>query len=121
RWMPMVEDCPLLASHKPANEDDFQILEQKFDSCTVRLVGAGSPGRLASTPAPIVIADEVDKYPVGNEREASAVKLLDERTMGFAFGKRFKASTPTNEEGIIYQEWLRSDQRKYFVPCPHCG
>lgn len=121
RWLPMVDDCPVLAAHKPSNEDNYQILEQQFDTCTVRLVGAGSPGRLASTPSPIVIADEVDKYPVGNEREASAVKLLDERTMGFALGKRFKASTPTNEDGVIYQEWLRSDQRKYFVPCPHCG
>src|SRR5690606_13646937 len=35
--------------------------------------------------------------------------------------KHFYSTTPTIEEAIEWQEYLRGDQRKYFVPCPHCG
>ncbi|MCV5632056.1 phage terminase large subunit family protein, partial [Escherichia coli] len=31
------------------------------------------------------------------------------------------SSTPTNKLGIINQQWLSSDMRMFFVPCPHCG
>lgn len=121
RWMPMVDDCPVLARHKPPNHDHFTVLEQAFDHCTVRFVGSNSPGRIASTPVGLAIQDEVDKYKEGTRREASAVRLIDERTKGFKGAKRFKSSTPTVEDGPIWQDWLASDQRYYMVPCPHCG
>ena len=35
--------------------------------------------------------------------------------------KTVKVSTPTTRDGYIFREYDRSDKRKYYVPCPHCG
>lgn len=121
RWRPMVEDSPRLAEIMPSNPDLFTNLEQQFGNCVVKWIGSNSPGRAASTPVGLVIQDEVDKYREGTAREASSARLIDERTKGFAGGKRFKSSTPTTEHGTIWREWMESDQRRWFVPCPHCG
>jgi phage terminase large subunit GpA-like protein len=32
-----------------------------------------------------------------------------------------QTSTPTTEEGAIWRAWTDGDQRRYWVPCPHCS
>ena len=41
--------------------------------------------------------------------------------MSFPESKIFESSTPTTAAGQIWNEFLNGDQRRYFVPCPHCG
>jgi phage terminase large subunit GpA-like protein len=65
--------------------------------------------------------DEIDKYPKFSGREADPVKLATERTRTFWNRKIVKCSTPTTREGYIFREYERSDQRQYYIPCPHCG
>jgi phage terminase large subunit GpA-like protein len=44
------------------------------------------------------------------------------RSRTFSRRKAFIVSTPTLDGASkIDEEWLSSDQRKYFVPCPHCN
>jgi len=43
------------------------------------------------------------------------------RTKNSANPKRIKTSTPTLVEGLIWQEFLKTDQQRRFLPCPHCG
>ena len=49
--------------------------------------------------------------------------LAEARTLTFAHRRKiFLVSTPTIQ-GVsrIEREYLASDQRRFFVPCPHCG
>jgi len=84
--------------------------------------GANSAAGLRSMPARAVFADEVDAWPLELEGEGDPVKLAEARTATFPRRKILLVSTPTIESlSRIWREWLASDQRRYQVPCPHCG
>jgi phage terminase large subunit GpA-like protein len=66
--------------------------------------------------------DEVDRYPIEIEGEGDPLKITEARTTTFPNRKIFLISSPTIESlSRINKEYLASDQRKYLVPCPHCG
>lgn len=121
RWQPMVDDCRKLAALKPDNHHRYKTLEQQFRDCTVNFVGSNSPANLASRPIGLLIMDETDKFAEPSSKEAGAVALAENRTKSFTNALRVKTSTPTTQEGEIWQAFLQGDQRYYFVPCPHCG
>lgn len=84
------------------------------------LVGANSPAGLASRPIRILLADEVDRY--GFTKEGDPLKLAIQRTTNFHNRKICLVSTPTiSGHSKIEEWWLKSDQRYFHVPCPHCG
>jgi hypothetical protein len=118
RWQPMVDDCPKLVGIKFSNR--FKVLEQQFRDCTMTFVGSNSPANLASRPAGLLIMDETDKFALPSSREAGAVALAENRTKAYTNALRVKASTPTTQEGEIWQAFMDGDQRFFFVPCPHC-
>lgn len=97
-------------------------LALRFPGGFIRLTGAQSPAKLASWAIPRVVMDEVDKYPRWSGREASPIKLVQERTKNFPWRKLMIMSTPTTEAGNVYQAYEKSDAKyKYYVPCPDCG
>ncbi|MFZ5657246.1 MAG: phage terminase large subunit family protein, partial [Pseudomonadota bacterium] len=54
--------------------------------------------------------------------EGDAIILSEARTRTFARRKILLVSTPTIAgASIIEREYEASDQRRYFVPCPHCA
>lgn len=84
------------------------------------LVGANSPAGLASRPIRVLLCDEVDRY--GFTKEGDPLKLAIQRTTNFHNRKICMVSTPTIKGASKIEEWfLRSDQRYFYVPCPHCG
>ena len=86
----------------------------------IALVGANSPAGLASRPIRVLLADEVDRY--GFTKEGDPLKLAIQRTTNFHNRKIGMVSTPTVSGHSKIQEWWdKSDQRRYHVPCPHCG
>lgn len=123
RWQPMLRASPVLSRLIPAGarRHDFKSLQQRLGGSIVDWAGSNSPANLASNPARIVVQDEVDKYCRHGEAEADPSKLADERCKEFSNPKRFKASTPTLVSGLIWQELLKTDLRRRFLPCPHCG
>lgn len=123
RWIPIVRASPALAGLMPtgARRHDFKKTEQQIGGALVNFVGSNSPGNLASRPARRVILDEVDKFPEAGAKEADAVNLAEQRTKSFANAQRVKVSTPTIREGLIWQEFIKGDMRRRFVPCPACG
>lgn len=136
-WRPLWEDSPRMSKHLPDNHKrDWTKLYQLLNRSPVYWVGANSPGRLASKPIRRLILDEVDKYPSGFGRgskdrrlaksasEAGALELAVQRTKTFrqnGLAKILQFSTPTDERGPIAQAYAVGDQRKFYVPCPHCG
>ena len=123
RWQTMLRATATTADMIPdgAARHAFKNLEQRIGGSLVNFVGSNSPSNLASRPARKLVLDEVDKFDEGSDKEADAVNLLEQRTKAQPYPKRFKTSTPTIVEGLIWQEYLKGDQRRYFVPCPHCG
>lgn len=82
---------------------------------------AGSPRTLRGRSAPITQADEIDGYEATPEGDPG--ELLAQRAASFGDeALRTESSTPTIEGAsridTAYQE---GDQRRFYVPCPHCS
>ena len=92
------------------------------ESGVLVMTGANSAVGLRSMPVRYLFLDEVDGYPLDVEGEGDAISLAEARTRTFARRKIFIVSTPTiSGASAIEREYEASDQRRYFVPCPHCS
>lgn len=123
---PLIEESPDLREKvKPARSRDAgnTMLSKEFAGGILIMTGANSAVGLRSTPARYIFLDEVDAYPASANEEGDPVTLAEARTLTFAHRRKvFLVSTPTIR-GLsrIEREYDASDQRRYFVPCPHCG
>ena len=123
---PLIEESPELRMRvKPARSRDAgnTMLSKEFAGGILIMTGANSAVGLRSTPARYIFLDEVDAYPASADEEGDPVTLAEARTTTFAHRRKvFMVSTPTIR-GLsrIEREFEASDQRRYFVPCPHCG
>ena len=123
---PLIEDSAALKERvRPARSRDAgnSMLSKEFPGGILVLTGANSATGLRSMPARYVFLDEVDAYPASADEEGDPVTLAEARTTTFAHRRKvFMVSTPTIR-GLsrIEREFEASDQRRYFVPCPHCG
>ncbi len=81
---------------------------------------AGSPKTLRGRSAPITQADEVDGMEA--TAEGDPVELLAQRAATFGDDAlSTRSSTPTIKGASrIETGFLEGDQRRYYVPCPHC-
>ena len=123
---PLIEESPELREKvKPARSRDAgnTMLSKEFAGGILILTGANSAVGLRSTPARYIFLDEVDAYPASADEEGDPVSLAEARSLTFAHRRKvFLVSTPTIK-GLsrIEREFEASDQRRYHVPCPHCG
>lgn len=125
RLAPMLRDTPVLQGRvKDPRSKSSQntMLHKTFPGGHITMAGSNSPASLASRPIRIVLCDEVDRYPVSAGTEGDPVNLARKRTATFWNRTAILTSTPTIK-GVsrIEAEFQLSDQRYYFVPCPHCG
>jgi phage terminase large subunit GpA-like protein len=120
----LIEESPVLTELiAPSRSRDAgnTILAKEFRGGVLVMTGANSAVGLRSMPVRYLFLDEVDGYPVDVDGEGSAVALAEARTRTFARRKIFIVSTPTIAGvSTIEREYEASDQRRYFVPCPHC-
>jgi phage terminase large subunit GpA-like protein len=123
---PLIAESPSLRERvKPARSRDAgnTVLSKEFPAGLLVITGANSAVGLRSMPARYLFLDEVDAYPPSADEEGDPVALAEARTRTFSWrSKVFLASTPTiHGVSRIEQEYEASDQRRFFVPCPHCG
>ena len=122
---PLIEESSALAGLiAPARSRDSgnTILAKEFRGGVLVMTGANSAVGLRSMPVRYLFLDEVDGYPLDVEGEGNAISLAEARTRTFARRKIFIVSTPTiSGASAIEREYEASDQRRYFVPCPHCN
>lgn len=126
RIKPMIESTPRLALKiKPARAKDSgnTILEKEFEGGFLKMIGANSPVGLASVAIRFVYYDEIDRYPLDVGGEGSVLALGDTRTSTYGDrSKRFRTSTPTRKgQSQIDNEYQKTGQREYHVPCPLCS
>lgn len=123
---PMLRDTPVLA--EIAGDLTSRAAQQRVDKrvfrngASISFVGANSPAGFRRITARIVAFDEVDGYPSqGAGNEGDQIALGTKRSETFWNRKIILGSTPT-VQGIsrIEKSWEESDQRRYYVSCPHC-
>lgn len=125
RLAPMLRDTPALRGRvkDPRSRDSgTTITHKQFPGGHLTIAGANSPAGLASRPIRIVLCDEVDRYPSSAGSEGDPVTLARKRSATFWNRKLVLTSTPTVKGGSrIEMAFEESDQRRYWVPCPHCA
>ena len=125
RLAPMLRDTPALkgkvADPKSRNSGNT-ILEKSFPGGVVVMVGANAPAGLASRPIRILLADEVDRFPVSAGTEGDPLSLAEKRTTTFYNRKKIFVSTPTIK-GVsrIEKAYESSSQEHWCLSCPSCG
>jgi len=77
--------------------------------------GRNKSNRLKSFPADGAVIDEYDEMP------EETLPLVTKRFGASPIKELRIASTPSYFNTKIHAEWLRTDQREWFVRCPHCG
>lgn len=123
RVSPMIRDTPVLRKIFSEKQRDSAgtILQKSFPGGRLSMVGANAPAGLASRPIRFVLCDEVDRYAASAGKEGDPVGLAEERTSTFANRKIVLVSTPTLKTiSRIERSYGEGDQRRFYVPCPHC-
>ena len=123
---PLIEESAALRKRvRPARSRDSgnTMLSKEFPGGILIMTGANSAVGLRSIPARYILLDEVDAYPASADEEGDPVTLAEARSLTFAHRRKvLLISTPTVKGfSRIEREYEASDQRRYFVPCPHCG
>jgi phage terminase large subunit GpA-like protein len=121
----MITETPCLAAKiAPARARDSgnTMFSKEFSGGIMLLTGANSATGLRSAPCRYLFCDEVDGFPADVDGEGDPVSLAERRTTTFARRKILLTSTPTVKDfSRIEAEYQRSDQRRFYVPCPSCG
>ena len=121
----MIAETPCLASKvkDPRTRDSGNtILSKEFPGGSMVIAGSNSPSSLRQISCRVVIQDEIDTYEVSAGAEGDPCFLADARAANFHDACLVKSSTPTiRGASRIEAAYEKSDQRKWYVPCPECG
>lgn len=120
RFRPSIESSEILRAQKPINPHHYRIATMRFRRCPVYFVGAGSSAQLRNKQIGRLFCDEIDTWPRASERETGALENALERIKDTPYPKILLSSTPTVASAQIWKEFIKGDQRYYFVPCPFC-
>jgi phage terminase large subunit GpA-like protein len=125
RLAPMIRDTPALrgiVKDARARDSGNTLASKTFPGGHIAMVGSNAPAGLASRPIRVVVADEVDRFDSSAGTEGDPINLAVKRTTTFWNRVIIFVSTPGNKStSRIEPEFLRSDQRYRWCPCPHCG
>ncbi|MFX3673297.1 MAG: phage terminase large subunit family protein [Paenisporosarcina sp.] len=121
----MIRDTTVLSKKvgdSKSRDGNNTLLHKKFPGGHLSLVGANSPASLASRPIRIVLADEVDRFPVSAGTEGDPLTLAHQRTKTFWNRKKVSVSTPTVKDASrIEAEYNDSTMEQWCISCPSCG
>ncbi len=123
RLTPMIEATPVLSEifETGSRNDDNTTLMKSFPGGYIVFAGSNSPVNLSSYPVRYLLPDEVDRFALSAGKEGNPLSLAKMRTETFPDSKIIYTSTPGMlSTSNIVPMYLDSDQRKYYVPCPHC-
>lgn len=126
---PMIRDCPVLSKVVFEDQDDAgpkesanTILHKRFPGGVLSMVGANSGAGFRRVSRKRVLFDEVDGYPPSAGSDGDQIRLGIARTTYYWDRKIGAGSTPlVAGRSRIESLFQAGDQRRYHVPCPHCG
>lgn len=94
-----------------------------FSNGFLKFVSARKGNALRSSHIKWLFLDELDGYPDEIKGEGSPIEIAIKRTDSYSEVRKIcYNSTPIlAHKSKINDLYLKGDQRKFFVPCPHCG
>ena len=89
----------------------------------LRLLGARTADKMRSFSICVMMKDEIDAWADVVGKDGEPDKLTDSRCSAYWERRKIaRGTTPLiKNKSKIEKQYLRGDQRKYFVPCKHCG
>lgn len=124
RFTPMIRDTEVLRnkiSDSKSRDSGNTVLNKSFPGGYVVFVGANAPSGLASKPIRILLADEIDRWPLSAGTEGDPLSLAEKRTNNFYNRKKLFVSTPTIKGASrIEKEYEGGTQEEYALECPSC-
>ncbi len=127
---PMLRDVPALSRIAFRDIEDkgrggkasATLTHKAFPGGVLSLVGANSGSGLRRISRKVVMFDEVDAYPSSAGNDGDPISLGMKRAEAFHDRKYIAGSTPLIAGSSRIEDlFLAGDQRRYHVPCPHCG
>ena len=118
---PMIARTPKVLEHF-AGTGRSTTFEKVFEGGQINIANARSAPSLRAIDARYLKCDEVDAYEADVDNEGDPLELALKRTANFgARAKQYLVSSP-KLTGLsrIKAYYKMGDQRRYFVPCPHC-
>lgn len=127
---PMIRDCPVLTAivhddpdaESGPKESSNTTLHKIYPGGFLSLVGANSGAGFRRKSSRVVAFDEVDAYPPSAGSDGDQIELGSKRTQAFWNRKIAAGSTPlvagSSRIAVLFEQ---GDQRRYYVPCPHCN
>lgn len=119
---PMIRDTPVLTKivHEDADAVENTMREIHYPGGMVSLIGANTGTGLRRISRKVILADEVDAFPV-LIGEGDVIKLAQKRSE-YYHDRRFSAGSTPLIAGIsrIEQMFNEGDARRYYVPCAQC-
>ncbi|MCJ2070506.1 phage terminase large subunit family protein [Methylobacterium sp. J-030] len=125
---PMLGETPvlkrLMRPLRKGEKQDKATFSKLSNGAYARVVGAAADDAFRRYSAQLMAADEIDADGWTPDYKSQGDKLYLFWTRGEKFWNRklLVGSTPVLEEtSRIAALWAKSDQRRYFVPCPQCS
>lgn len=125
RVSPAIDASPRLSERvrRTRIKDSENTLRTKlFEGGILRIAGANSSSSLRGMPARIVMADEREEYPANVDHQGDALAIAEACTANFGDSRKVIVTGNPGIRGssAMERDYLRGDQRRYFLPCPHC-
>ena len=98
--------------------------QKEYPGGTLDIASAQSASSLRSDSKRVIIFDEIDGAPINlRTGEGNFIKVAVVRSNAWGSRKKIMGfSTPTTYgDSQVWQYYQAGDQRKFLVPCPHCG
>ena len=121
---PMIDGTPCLQeliSTETTNDGKSSMLHKTGAGFVLSIANAMTPRSFRMISRDLICCDEVDGFPLSSGKEGDPVKLAIRRADASNRRMIIEGSTPTNHlTSRISRSYETSDQRRFFVPCPHC-
>lgn len=130
RLEPLIDSCGFRhkiyaqTENKNSHRTGDNTLTKEYVGGNLDMASAQSAASLRSDSKRILILDEIDGAPpLLRTGEGLWTDVAMARTIAWGARKKvLKFSTPTTfEQSLINKEFEEGDQRKFMLPCPHCG
>ena len=127
KLQPAIEATPALRAKvkdvKSRDATGSTTAHKRFRGGFAQITGANASAGLQMVSVRVLIAEELSEWPAEAGDRGDPLEQAERRTLAWSDrAKRFNVSTP-GLKGLcrITAKWEASDQRRYYVPCPHCG
>lgn len=123
---PLISECDavkeIIATTASRDSSNTKVFKDYIGG-QLYLEHAGSPSRLKSTSVKVLLIDELDTFADNLSGTDDPVDMLLGRVSAFPSNHKVLFASTPQIKGISRTEQLyeKSDQRRYYVPCPHCN